>query len=60
MEIAQDLIERWNTLAPNKRLEIASKLLKSQGEKLPHNISKRALDDEAHKRLMKLVNDART
>ena len=60
MEIAQDLLARWNTLDAGKRLEIASKLLASQGEKLPDNISKRALDDEAHKRLMKLVNDTRT
>ena len=59
MEIAQDLLERWNTLAPEKRSKIAAKLLASQGEKLPTQLSKRALDDEIHKRLTKLAHDTR-
>lgn len=59
MEIAQALLERWKTLEPDKRSQIASKLITSQGETLPANVSKRALDRELHKRLMRLAHASR-
>jgi uncharacterized RDD family membrane protein YckC len=60
MELAQDLLERWKTLAPDKRSEIAAKLITSQGETLPSNVSKHALDQELHERLMSLTHASRT
>ncbi len=60
MELAQDLLERWNKLAPDKRSQIAAKLISGQGETLPANLSKRAFDREMHKRLASLAHAPRT
>ncbi len=60
MEVAQDLLERWNTLAPDKRSRIAAKLISGQGETLPANVSKRAFDREVRKRLVSLAHAPRT
>ncbi len=60
MEVAQDLLERWKTLAPDKRSRIAAKLISAQGETLPANVSKRAFDQEMHKRLARLAHAPRT
>lgn len=60
MEVAQDLLERWHMLTPDKRSKIAAKLLASLGENLPANLSKRALEDEMHERLTKIAHDSRT
>jgi uncharacterized RDD family membrane protein YckC len=59
MEIAQDLLGRWKTLAPDRRSQIAAKLISSQGETLPSNLSKRAFDREMRKRLMRLAHVSR-
>ena len=56
MEVAQDLLERWTTLAPDKRSQIAAKLIRGRGETLPANVSKRAFDREMHKRLVSLTH----
>jgi uncharacterized RDD family membrane protein YckC len=56
MEVAKDLLERWNTLAPERRSQIAAKLISGQGEKLPTNLSERAFDREMHKRLASLAH----
>ncbi len=60
MEVAQDLLERWKTLAPDKRSQIAAKLITSRGETLPTNVSKRAFDQEMYKRLVSLAHGPRT
>ena len=60
MEVVQDLLDRWKTLAPDKRSQIAAKLISSQGETLPGNVSKRAFDREMHKRLLRLSHASRT
>jgi uncharacterized RDD family membrane protein YckC len=60
IEVAQDLLKRWKTLAPEKRSEIAAKLVTSQGETLPVNVSKRAFDREMHRRLVSLAHAPRT
>ena len=60
MEVVQDLLGRWKTLAPDKRSQIAAKLLSSQGETLPTNLSKRAFDREMHDQLVKLAHVSRT
>jgi len=60
MEVAQDLLDRWKTLAPDTRSRIEEKLITSLGETLPTDVSKHALDRELHKRLMKLANATRT
>lgn len=60
MEVAQDLLNRWKTLAPDKRSQIAAKLITSQGETLPTNVSKRAFDQEMYKRLVSLAHAPRT
>jgi hypothetical protein len=60
MEVAQDLLERWNTLARDKRSQIAAKLISGLGETLPANVSKRAFDREMHKRLASLAHAPRT
>lgn len=60
IEVAQDLLERWKFLAPDKRSQIAAKLISSQGEKLPVNVSKRAFDREMHRRLVNLTHAPRT
>ena len=60
MEVAQDLLERWKTLAPDKRSRIAAKLISAQGETLPSNLSKRAFDQEMHMRLVSLAHAPRT
>ncbi len=59
MEVAQDLLTRWKTLAPDKRSRIAAKLLTGRGETLPANVSKRAFDREMHKRLVSLAHASR-
>jgi uncharacterized RDD family membrane protein YckC len=59
IEVAQDLLKRWKTLAPEKRSEIAAKLVTSQGETLPVNVSKRAFDREMHRRLVSLTHAPR-
>ena len=56
MEVAQDLLARWNTLAPDRRSQIAAKLISGRGETLPVNVSKRAFDREMHKRLANLAH----
>lgn len=56
MEVAQDLLARWNTLAPDRRSQIAAKLISGRGETLPANVSKRAFDREMHKRLANLAH----
>ncbi len=56
MEVAQDLLARWNTLSPDRRSQIAAKLISGQGETLPVNVSKRAFDREMHKRLANLAH----
>ena len=60
MEVAQDLLTRWKTLAPDKRSQIAAKLITSQGETLPTDLSKRAFDREMHTRLVSLAHAPRT
>lgn len=55
IEVAQDLLKRWKTLAPDKRSQIAAKLVVSQGESLPVNVSKRAFDEEMHRRLLSIA-----
>ena len=60
MEVAQDLLTRWKTLAPDKRSQIAAKLIASRGQTLPTNVSKRAFDREMHKRLVSLAHASRT
>jgi uncharacterized RDD family membrane protein YckC len=55
IEVAQDLLKRWKTLAPDKRSRIAAKLVVSQGETLPVNVSKRAFDQEMHRRLLSIA-----
>jgi len=60
VEVAQDLLERWKTLAPDKRSQIAEKLLASKGATLPGNISKHARDRELYERLTRLTRAART
>ena len=60
MEVAQDLLARWKTLAPDKRSQIAAKLIAGQGQTLPANVSKRAFDREMHKRLVSLAHARRT
>jgi uncharacterized RDD family membrane protein YckC len=57
-EVVQDLLGRWKTLAPDKRSQIAAKLISSQGETLPENLSKSAFDREVHDRLVRLVRVA--
>ncbi len=59
MEVVQDLLARWKTLAPDKRARIAAKLMSSRGETLPTNVSKSAFDREMHKRLVSLVHASR-
>jgi len=59
MEVAQDLLARWNKLAPEKRAEIATKLIASQGQTLPENVSKRELNQELRKRLQRLAHASR-
>jgi hypothetical protein len=56
MEVARDLLERWNTLAPERRSQIAAKLISGQGETLPADLSERAFDREMHKRLASLAH----
>ena len=56
MEVAQDLLERWKTLETNKRSQIAAKLITSQGDTLPANLSKHAFDLEMHQRLVALAH----
>lgn len=60
MEVAQDLLARWNRLEPGKRSQIATKLITSQGETLPENVSKRELNQEIRKRLRRLADASRT
>lgn len=60
MEVAQDLLKRWNSLEPAKRSRIAAKLIASQGETLPENISGHAFDREVHKQLMRLAHGPST
>jgi uncharacterized RDD family membrane protein YckC len=60
IEVARDLLERWKTLAPEKRSQIAAKLVTSQGETLPVNVSKRAFDREMHRRLVSLAHASRS
>jgi len=60
LEVAQDLLSRWKTLAPDKRSQIAAKLIAGQGQTLPTNVSKRAFDREMHKRLVSLAHASRT
>ena len=59
MEVAQDLLKRWKTLAPDKRSQIAAKLISGQGGTLPTDVSKRAFDREMHKRLVSLAHAPR-
>ena len=59
MEVAQDLLARWNKLAPDKRSEIAVKLITSQGQTLPENVSKRELNQELRRRLQRLAHASR-
>jgi uncharacterized RDD family membrane protein YckC len=59
VEVAQDLLERWKTLAPEQRSRIAAKLVASRGESLPENVSKRAFDQEMHRRLTSLAHASR-
>ncbi len=59
MEVAQDLLKRWKTLAPEKRSQIAAKLITSQGDTLPVNVSKHAFDQEMHQRLVDLAHAPR-
>jgi len=59
MEVIQDLLARWKSLAPDKRSQIATKLVTSQGETLPENMTKQERDSELHKRLMRFVHDPR-
>jgi uncharacterized RDD family membrane protein YckC len=60
MEVAQDLLKRWNSLDPEKRAQIGVKLITSQGESLPEGITGHAFDQEVHKRLMRLAHAPRT
>ena len=60
MEVAQDLLKRWKTLAPDKRSRIAAKLITGHGETLPTDLSKRAFDREMQKRLVSLAYAPRT
>lgn len=60
VEVAQDLLQRWKSLAPEKRSQIAAKLITSQGEELPNNVSKRDFDREMHRRLVSLTHAPRT
>ena len=60
IEVAQDLLKRWKTLEPEKRSRIAAKLVASQGESLPVNVSKRAFDQEMHRRLLSIAYAPRT
>ncbi|NIP88830.1 MAG: hypothetical protein GWO21_07665, partial [Gammaproteobacteria bacterium] len=53
MEVAQDLLKRWKTLAPEKRSGIAAKLLESQGITVQPNMSKRAFDQEMHRQIVR-------
>jgi len=55
-EFVQDLLARWKTLARDKRSQIAAKLISSQGDTLPTDLSKRAFDREMHKRLTRLAH----
>ena len=59
-EVVQDLLGRWKTLAPDKRSQIAAKLISSQGETLPGNLSKSAFDREMRERLVRLAHVSRT
>ena len=58
-EFVQDLLARWKTLGRDKRSQIAAKLISSQGETLPTDLSKRAFDREMHKRLTRLAHVSR-
>ena len=55
MEVAQDLLKRWKTLAPEKRSGIAAKLLESQGITVQPNMSKRAFDQEMHRQIAEVA-----
>lgn len=56
MEVAQDLLDRWNTLEPEQRSRIASKLITSQGGSLPANLSKRELARELRRQLAEMAH----
>lgn len=58
MELAQDLLERWGSLAPDKRTRIATKLIASQGISLPDDLHGPAYERQVRERLESLV-DAR-
>jgi uncharacterized RDD family membrane protein YckC len=60
MEVAQDLLKRWNTLNPEKRAQIGIKLIASQGDALPADTTGHALDREVHERLKRLAHAQRT
>ena len=59
VEVAQDLLRRWETLAPDKRSRIAAKLIASQGENVPDDMPKRAFDREMHRRVIRLAHAPR-
>lgn len=59
MEVAQDLLDRWDTLESENRLQIATKLITSQGGSLPTGISKRELARELRRRLAELAHAKR-
>lgn len=56
MEVAQDLLDRWDTLESDKRSQIATKLITSQGGTLPANLSKRELARELRRQLADLAH----
>jgi len=60
VEVAQDLLKRWETLARDKRSRIAAKLVASQGDEVPADMSKRAFDQEMHRRIIRLAHDPRS
>lgn len=59
MEVAQDLLKRWDTMDPEKRAQIGVKLIRSQGETLPEDITGHTFDKEVRWRLSRLAHAPR-